>query len=86
MNENLHQLLARLHLKGLDGALDSEMERAEREGAAHSELIGRLLMEEIRFREERGLEYRLQQAKIPWPWTLQSFPFERKPDLNRSQG
>jgi DNA replication protein DnaC len=85
MNENLHQLLARLHLKGLDGALDSEMERAEREGAAHSELIGRLLMEEIRFREERGLEYRLQQAKIPWPWTLQSFPFERKPDLNRSQ-
>jgi len=85
MNENLHQLLARLHLKGMDGALDSELELAEREGTAHPELIRRLLLEEIRFREERGLEYRLKQAKIPWPWTLQTFPFERKPDLNRSQ-
>jgi len=85
MNEDLHQLLARLHLKGMDGALDSELERAEREGTAHSGLIRRLLMEEIRFREERSLEYRLQQAKIPWPWTLRTFPFERKPDLNRSQ-
>lgn len=85
MNEDLHQLLARLHLKGMDGALDSELERAERKGTAHSELIRRLLVEELRFREERSLEYRLQQAKIPWPWTLQTFPFARKPDLNRSQ-
>ena len=37
------------------------------------------------FREERSLEYRLQQARIPWPWTLETFPFERKPDINRSQ-
>jgi DNA replication protein DnaC len=85
MNENLHQLLVQLHFNGMEKALDAEMERAEREGTAHSEVIRRLLMEEIRFREERGLEYRIQQAKIPWPWTLQTFPFECKPDLNRSQ-
>jgi DNA replication protein DnaC len=85
MNEDLHQRLTRLHLKGMDQALDSELERAQREGTAHFELIRRLLMEEMCFREERGLQYRLQQAKIPWPWTLQTFPFDRKPDLNRSQ-
>jgi len=85
MNEDLHQLLARLHLKGMDGVLDAELERAGREGTAHCELIRRLLLEEIRFREERSLEYRLQQARIPWPWTLETFPFDRKPDINRSQ-
>jgi len=85
MNEDLQQLLARLHLKGMGSSLDSELERAERDGTAHPELIRRLLLEEIRFRDERALEYRLQQAKIPWPWTLRTFPFERKPDLNRSQ-
>ena len=85
MNEDLHQLLARLHLKGMDGVLDAELERAAKEGTAHRELIRRLLLEEIGFREERSLEYRLQQAKIPWPWTLETFPFERKPDINRSQ-
>lgn len=85
MNEDLHQLLSKLHLKGMDAALDSELQRAEMEGTAHFELIRRLLLEEMRFREERALEYRLQQAKIPWPWTLQTFPFERKPDINRSQ-
>jgi DNA replication protein DnaC len=85
MNEELHQLLARLRLKGMDEALDSELERAGREGTAHPEFIRRLFMEELRFRKERSLEYRLRQAKIPWPWTLRTFPFERKPDLNRSQ-
>lgn len=85
MNEDIHQLLARLRLKGIEGVLDAELQRAGKEGTAHPELIRRLLLEEIRFREERSLEYRLQQAKIPWPWTLETFPFERKPDINRSQ-
>jgi DNA replication protein DnaC len=85
MKEDLHQLMVRLRLKGMDAVFDVEIERAQKEGTAHCEWIRRLLLEEIRFREERGLEYRLQQAKMPWPWTLETFPFDRKPDINRSQ-
>ena len=85
MIENLRPLLAKLNLKGMEQVVESEIERAEREGSAISEVIRRLLLEEDRYREERSLRYRLEQAKIPWSWTLQSFPFDRKPDLNRSQ-
>jgi DNA replication protein DnaC len=69
----------------MDQALDAEIERAQRSGCAVDEVIYRLLAEEDRYREERSLDYRIQQARIPWNWTLQTFPFDRKPDLNRSQ-
>jgi len=85
MKENLRPLLTKLKLRGMERVIDSECERAQKEGSGIPEVIYRLLMEEDRFREERSLEHRLQQAKIPWSWTLQTFPFERKPDLNRSQ-
>jgi len=85
VNEDLHKLLAKLKLRGIEQILDSEIERAQREGAAIPEVIYRLLVEEIRYREERSLDYRIQQARIPWNWTLQTFPFDRKPDLNRTQ-
>ncbi|MCK7539532.1 MAG: ATP-binding protein [Marinilabiliales bacterium] len=36
-------------------------------------------------RREQSLAYRLTQAKLPWRWTLDSFPFERQPGVDRSQ-
>jgi DNA replication protein DnaC len=83
--ENIRTLLGRLKLRGMEQAIDAEIQRAQREGSAVHEVIYRLLAEEDRYREERSLDYRIQQAKIPWNWTLQTFPFDRKPDLNRSQ-
>jgi DNA replication protein DnaC len=85
LRENLRPLLAKLKLRGIAQVLDSEIERAEREGTALPELIHRLLVEEDRYREERSLDHRIKQATIPWNWTLQTFPFELKPDLNRIQ-
>lgn len=85
MKENLRPLLAKLKLRGLEQVLDAEIERAQREGSPIPEVIYRLLVEEDRYREERSLDQRLKKAKIPWDWTLQTFPFESKPELNRSQ-
>lgn len=85
MKEDLHKLLAKLKLRGMDKVLDSEIDRAQKQGSAISEVIYRLLFEEDRYREERSLDYRIQQAKIPWNWTLQTFPFDRKPDLDKSR-
>lgn len=85
MKENLRPLLAKLKLRGIEQVLDAEIERAQREGSPIPEVIYRLLAEEDRYREERSLDQRLKKAKIPWDWTLQTFPFESKPDLNRSQ-
>jgi DNA replication protein DnaC len=85
LKENLRPLLAKLKLRGIEQVLDAEIERAQREGSPIPEVIYRLLAEEDRYREERSLDHRLKKAKIPWDWTLQTFPFESKPDLNRSQ-
>jgi DNA replication protein DnaC len=36
-------------------------------------------------RRERSLTYRLDQAHLPWRWTLDTFPFERQPGISKAQ-
>jgi DNA replication protein DnaC len=85
MNEKLHELLSRLRLKGMAGALDEEIKRAEKEGAPVSEVLSRLLLEEQAYRQNQGLLYRLKGARIPYDWSLKTFPFDRQPGVNKAQ-
>ena len=48
-------------------------------------MVQRLLEEEWRHRQERSLAYRLTQARLPWDWSLESFPFAQQPGVNRAQ-
>jgi DNA replication protein DnaC len=81
----LEELLKTLKLTGMCLALERELARAEREGRPTAEVIERLLLEELHYRQERSLLYRVQQAAMPWPWTLDSFPFHRQPGVNKSR-
>ena len=74
-----------LRLRGMANVLDQELSRAEKNGTPVSELIYRILMEEHAYRQERSLNYRLKQARIPWDWTLKTFPFDKQPGVNRTQ-
>ena len=85
MNEKLYQLLAQLRLKGIAGALDQEIHRAEKEAAPVSEVLHRLLIEEEVYRQNQSLLYRLKRAKIPWDWTLKTFPFDKQPGVSKAQ-
>jgi DNA replication protein DnaC len=85
MRDKLQDLLAQLRFHGMAAALDAEIERAEREATPASELLYRLLCEEASSRRQRSLAYRLDQAKLPWPWTLDTFPFDRQPGVNKGQ-
>jgi DNA replication protein DnaC len=85
MRDKLQDLLAQLRFHGMAAALDAEIERAEREATPASELLYRLLCEEAASRRQRSLAYRLDQARLPWPWTLDTFPFERQPGVNKGQ-
>jgi DNA replication protein DnaC len=85
MRDKLKDLLAQLRFHGMSGALDAEIERAEREATPASELLYRLLCEEAASRRQRSLAYRLDQAKLPWRWTLDTFPFDRQPGVNKAQ-
>jgi len=85
MNEKLHELLSSLRLKGMATALDEEIKRAVKEGASVSEVLSRLLLEEQAYRQNQGLLYRLKGARIPYDWSLKTFPFDRQPGVNKAQ-
>ena len=85
MRDKLKDLLAQLRFHGMAAALDAEIERTEREATSASELLYRLLCQEAASRRQRSLAYRLDQARLPWPWTLDSFPFDRQPGVNKAQ-
>jgi DNA replication protein DnaC len=85
MNHKIHQLLTQLRLEGMAGALDKEIQRAEREGAPASEVLYRLLTEEQAYRQNQSLLYRLKGARIPWDWTLKTFPFDKQPGVSKAQ-
>jgi DNA replication protein DnaC len=85
MNQKLHQILTQLRLKGMDRALDQELQRAEKEATPVSEVLGRLLIEEQAYRQNQSLLYLLKEAKIPWDWTLKTFPFDQQPGVSKAQ-
>jgi DNA replication protein DnaC len=85
IRDKLQTLLAELRFHGMAGVLDAEMERAEREATPGPELVYRLLSQEAAFRRERSLAYRLEQAHLPWRWTLETFPFDRQPGVSKTQ-
>jgi len=85
MNKKICLLLEQLRLKGILNALERELERAKKNGCAVSDVIYRLLCEEHGYRQERSMLYRLNHAKIPWDWTLKTFPFDKQPGVRKSQ-
>lgn len=85
MRKKLHQLLIDLRLKGMANVLDRELNRAEKKGSALDEVLYRLLVQELAYRQERSMLYRLNHAKIPWNWTLKTFPFDKQPGVRKPQ-
>lgn len=85
MRKKLHKLLIDLRLKGIANVLDRELNRAEKKGSALDSILYRLLAEELAYRQERSMLYRLNHAKIPWDWTLKTFPFDKQPGVRKLQ-
>lgn len=83
--EAVHALLHELNFKGMTRVLDAEIERSERNGASAIELVQRLLAEQASYQRERSLLNRVAQAKLPWQWTIDTFPFERQSGVNKAQ-
>lgn len=85
MNSKISELLNELKFKGMAAVLPDLLAKAEGQGWSIQNFLLQLLTEEMNYRRQRSANYRLVQAKIPWSWTLNSFPFERQPAVNRTQ-
>lgn len=85
MRRKLRQLVEKLNLKGIERNLDRELDFAVKEGISPEKLLYRLFLEEHAHRQERSLAYRLDHAKIPWDWSLKTFPYKHQPGVDKPQ-
>lgn len=85
MINEIKKLLDELKFKGMTRALDPLLAQAEKGGVGHQKFILNLLSEELNYRRERSVLYRLDQARLPWEWTLNTFPFARQPAVDRTR-
>lgn len=85
MTQRLYQLTEQLHLRGMAGCLESTLSEAQHQGHAVEDVLLQLLEAEYHDRAARTLENRLKSAKIPWEWTMDTFPFKQQPAVKKSQ-
>ena len=83
MDDDLEQLLKSLKLKYLVKVLEEELASAEEHGPSYTEFLRRLLRREHTAQQDRFCEYRIRRAKLPERWSLQSYPWDRQPGVDR---
>lgn len=85
MREEIKSLLECLRLRGMITCLDDVLNEAEERGKATHDVLIELLEAEHRDQQERRLSSRIKQAKLPWDWTIDTFPFKQQPGVNKTQ-
>ncbi len=85
MTDEIEQLLKNLHLSRIAEILDDEIALADKEGHSYQEVIARLLRAQWHKVQENALEWRIDRAKLPEKWTLESFPFKKQTGVSQKQ-
>jgi DNA replication protein DnaC len=85
MTEELSQLLKSLHLRRVAEILDEELANAETSGLSYQDLLARLLRAQWHQAQQNALEWRIERARLPEKWTLESFPFKKQPGVSQKQ-
>jgi DNA replication protein DnaC len=84
MNEDLEQTCKTLRLRRIMDIHEREVERAEEGGTSYTEFLSRVLREELLDKQRRSTESRIKKARIPEHWTIDSFPWDRQPGVDRT--
>jgi DNA replication protein DnaC len=85
MNEELAAILKYLRLGGLLAHWDDYLQLAAQKRLSHAGLLAHILQEEYRLKREHARQLRLQRARIPELWVIETYPFERQPKLNKKR-
>jgi DNA replication protein DnaC len=83
MTDDLKNKLRALRLPRLAAHWDDDLKEAARQRMSHATLLTHLVEEEYRLKSDRARQQRLVRARLPEPWTIETFPFARQPKLNR---
>ena len=81
----LEALLNKLKMDHLEAQLDAVCEQAASGDLDFKSFLTRALAVEWQGRDQKGIETRLRQARLPWVKTLGQFDFDFQPSLDRRQ-
>jgi DNA replication protein DnaC len=85
MTDEIAQLLKSLHLRRVAEILDEELAAAEKGSFSYQELLARLLRAQWHHAQQNALDWRIDRAKLPEKWTLESFPYKKQPGVSQKQ-
>jgi DNA replication protein DnaC len=85
MTEELEQLLKNLHLGEIADTLDEKLRLAEKEQPSYEDFLLRLVRPQWHAKQEKAMEWRIKNARMPERWTLETFPFQIQTGVNRRQ-
>jgi DNA replication protein DnaC len=85
MTDELEQLLKALRLRRVADILDSELTSADKEERSYQDFLARLLRAQWHAQQEGALAWRIERARLPEKWTLESFPFKKQPGVSQKQ-
>jgi DNA replication protein DnaC len=84
MDDDLDQLLSRLKLSRIQEIIGERLDTATKSGPSYSDFLRQLLREEHHAQQVRAMESRIQRARLPERWALETFPWDLQPGVPRA--
>lgn len=85
MNNELIKKLKYLRLRGLLENWDRYLEVASQSNFSHPRLLEYIICQEYDIKKQNSRRLRLNRAKIPEKFVIETFPFDRQPKLNKKK-
>ncbi len=83
MDEEFEKMLKYLGLRGLLANWDHYIGIAKKSGFSSVRLLKYVVEQEYKTKQENAGKRRISLAKIPEPFVIETFPFDRQPKLNK---
>lgn len=85
MDEEFVNMLKYIRLSALLANWDQYLKMASKSNFSHGRLLKYIVEQEYNLKRENSRKMRLQRAKIPEKYVIETFPFARQPKLNKKK-
>jgi len=85
IDEELKEKLKYIRLTGLAANWDHYLKVAQDNDFSHPRFLKYIIEQEYALKKENARKMRIQRAKIPEHWVMETFPFHKQPNLNKNK-
>jgi len=85
MNEEIKRMMKYIRLTGLAANWEHYLKVAQENDFSHPRFLEYIIEQEYAVKKENARRMRIQRAKIPDHWVMETFPFKEQPNLNKNK-